>query len=41
MLHRAPGIEDIFPDKIAAWNRITGIARDHFADTMSAKSSYP
>src|SRR5512145_2098427 len=28
---KAPGVEDIFPDKIPGWMRITNTARKHFA----------
>ncbi len=30
MFTKAPGIEDIFPDRIDSWNRITGAAREAF-----------
>ncbi len=30
MIAKPPGIEDIFPDRIGAWNRITGTAREVF-----------
>jgi histidyl-tRNA synthetase len=30
MISKPPGIEDIFPDRIATWNHITGAARDVF-----------
>ncbi len=30
MIVKPPGIEDIFPDRIDAWNRITGTAREVF-----------
>src|SRR5512138_3603640 len=30
MLTNPPGIEDIFPDRIDAWNRVTGAAREAF-----------
>lgn len=30
MLTNPPGIEDIFPDRIDAWNRVTGAAREVF-----------
>ena len=30
MITKAPGIEDIFPDKMPAWNHVVGAARDAF-----------
>ncbi len=30
MIRKPPGIEDIFPDRIELWNRITGTARNTF-----------
>jgi histidyl-tRNA synthetase len=30
MLSNPPGIEDIYPDRVVAWNRVTGAAREVF-----------